>query len=240
VAGAYVSEARPGGDTILGWDATALRAAIRSAGQPKMVWFANPANPTGQYVSQATVEAILTVFDGLLVLDEAYRNFVAEPWPSLPLHESGRVVLVRSMTKDYALAGLRLGYVVAHPTIIAHLRRVRVPWSVNALAQAAGLAALQSESFLIESRARLLADRVTLVQALEALGWACVPTDTHFFLTRVPAPWPDAATVREALLRAGLMVRDCTSFGLPRHIRLATRRPDENERIVQRFATITL
>lgn len=238
VAGAQVAQVSPAGETAPRWEGAQLQAAVRGAGPAKLVWLANPTNPTGQYLPQETVEAVLEDCRGLLVLDEAYIHFVAAPWSSLRLLSSGRVALVRSMTKAYTLPGLRLGYVVAHPTIIGSLQRVRVPWSVNALAQAAGLAALQSTPFLAESRARLLEDRVTLMQALAASGWSSIPTNTHFFVAQVPAGWTTASAAKAALLRVGLMVRDCASFGLPEHIRLATHRSEDNARVIRAFATL--
>lgn len=238
VAGAQVALVSPASRAAPRWEGEELRAALGAAAPAKLIWLANPANPTGQYLPLETIEAVLSECSGLLVLDEAYVNFVAAPWSSLRLLSSGRVVLVRSMTKDYTLAGLRLGYVVAHPAIIESLRRVRVPWSVNALAQAAGLAALQRKRFLAESRSRLLADRVRLMQALEGCGWQPATTETHFFVAQAPAGWASASAAKSALLREGLMVRDCASFGLPHHIRLATRRTEENTRVVRAFAAL--
>ncbi len=238
VAGARVRTVRPPERPELGWEREALFAAVRAAGRPKLIWLANPANPTGQYLPWETIEALLASFAGLLVLDEAYIGLVADAWNSLSLAASGRVALVRSLTKDYALAGLRLGYVVAHPDLIASLRRVRIPWSVNALAQVAGCAALRSGAFLAESRQRLLEGGRALRRALTSAGWTCAPTETHFFVAEVPPAWPSAEAAQEALLRCGLMVRDCASFGLPRHIRIATRRPEENQRIARLVAAI--
>lgn len=89
----------------------------------------------------------------LLVLDEAFVTFVADAWSSVPLIKEGNLLALRSMTKDYALAGLRLGYAVSHPDVISALRQVHPPWSVNALAQAAGVAALLDEAHLRRSLA---------------------------------------------------------------------------------------
>ena len=239
VAGARALTILPPIQPERGWEPDALVSAVRAAPQAKIVWLANPANPTGQYLDRRTVEAALDAFEGLLILDEAYVNFVAQSWNSLPLIETGRVALARSLTKDYALAGLRLGYVLADSRIITRLRQVRIPWSVNALAQVAGQVALESGDFISQSRQRLLSDRRALQRDLDALGWACVPTATHYFSARIPDGWQDARAVKEALLRRGLMVRDCASFGLSRYARIATRLPAQNERIVAHLAALT-
>ncbi len=238
VAGASARAVLPAAHPERGWEGEALVEAVRQARGARVVWLANPANPTGQYLLREVVEAVLEACDGLLVLDEAYVNFVAGAWESVRLIETGRVALVRSLTKDYALAGLRLGYVLAHPTIIEALCRVRVPWSVNAVAQVAGCAALASGPFLAESRRQLLRDREALQGELSELGWRCEPSATHYFAARVPDAWESARAAQQALLVRGLMVRDCASFGLPRHVRIATRRPEQNAAIVARVRAL--
>lgn len=238
VAGAHVQTMLPATRPEHGWQPDALVDAVRATPHAALVWLANPANPTGQYLDQAVIEATLAAFSGLLVLDEAYVNFVADPWRSVPLIASGRVALVRSLTKDYALAGLRLGYVLAQPALIANLRLVRVPWSVNAIAQIAGRIALESGDFITQSREQLRIDRQTLQNSLNGLGWECAPTQTHYFTAHIPPQWDDARGAKAALLQRGLMVRDCASFGLPQHVRIATRQPAQNLEIVAHITAI--
>jgi histidinol-phosphate/aromatic aminotransferase/cobyric acid decarboxylase-like protein len=132
------------------------------------------------------------------------------------------------MTKAHALAGVRLGYAVGHAEVIRALVAVCPPWNVNALAQAAGLAAVADQTHLGQSLTQLAHAKVTLVQGLQALGLAPLPSTTHFFLLKVE----QATALRQALLRYGILVRDCTSFGLPEYIRVATRRPEENARLL--------
>jgi histidinol-phosphate/aromatic aminotransferase/cobyric acid decarboxylase-like protein len=138
------------------------------------------------------------------------------------------VLRLRSLTKAHGLAGLRLGYALGAPEVIAALRAVQPPWSVNALAQAAGLAALRDERHLRDSLTRLKEAKVALVEQLQAARFAPVPSAVPFFLI----PVGDAALVRSVLLRRGILVRDCTSFGLPDYIRVSARRPEENARLV--------
>jgi histidinol-phosphate aminotransferase len=197
--------------------------------RPRLTFLCNPNNPTGVYLDRSMVESLVAANpDGLLVLDEAYAAFVADRWDVTPLLETGRVAVLRSMTKDYALTGLRLGYLLACAEIVGAVRRVQPPWSVNAVAQAAGLAVLQAEEHLQDTLAKTRQVALELRQALLALGLRVRPSDTHFFLVEVG----DAAKTRVKLLQRSILVRDCTSFGLPSFVRVATRRPGENHRLI--------
>jgi len=138
------------------------------------------------------------------------------------------------MTKAYALAGLRLGYAVGAPDVLAALQRARPPWSVNALAQAAGIAALQDTAHLAACLERIAQAKHNLMADLCALGLLPVPSTTHFFLMHVG----HGAACRQALLGHGILVRDCASFGLPEYIRVATRRPEENARLLAALAEV--
>jgi histidinol-phosphate/aromatic aminotransferase/cobyric acid decarboxylase-like protein len=133
------------------------------------------------------------------------------------------------MTKDYALAGLRLGYAVSHNLeIISTLAHLRPAWNVNALAQEAGLVALEDEAYLRRSLTALRQAKAQLVEGLIALGLAPVRSAAHFFLVEVG----DGATFRSRLLQQAILVRDCKSFGLPAYVRISTRRPEENRRLL--------
>lgn len=200
---------------------------------PPLVYLCNPNNPTGVYLGREEVRVLAGALTaGPLLLDEAYINFVAAPWRSLDLVESGRVVIVRSLTKDFALAGLRLGYLVAHPDVVRSVRRLQPAWSVSAAAQAAGTAALRDHDYLRRMRALVDEAKTILVDGLRRLALPLQEGDANFVLVEVG----DAAAVRAALLRRGLVVRDCTSFGLPSWIRIGVRRPEECRRLVEALA----
>jgi histidinol-phosphate aminotransferase len=239
VAGARVRDLAPSTNRGPRWDAELVEAVAAQASGASLLWLANPANPTGQYLTRDTVQSVLEAFPGLVVLDEAYVNFVADAWDSTPLLQAERLAIVRSMTKEYALAGLRLGYVLAPPAVVGALKQVRIPWSVNALAQIAGLAALSSGTFLEESRQRLLRDCAALRTGLDELGWSTEATDTHYFLARVPEIYGTATAAKQVLLDRGIMVRDCASFGLPAHVRIATRQHEDNDTLLARLAAET-
>ena len=188
--------------------------------RPRGVFICNPNNPTGQYLSRHEIESVLDACeDSLLILDEAYITFVDECWSSIDLICRGNVIIVRSMTKDYALAGLRLGYAIANQEIIDILHRVCPPWNVNAVAQKAGVIALRNVSYLEQYKGKIRQTEQFLMNELRQMGFPVLPSSANFFLVRVG----DGRAFRIALLRHGILVRDCASFGLPEYVRIAPR-----------------
>jgi histidinol-phosphate/aromatic aminotransferase/cobyric acid decarboxylase-like protein len=188
----------------------------------------------GIYLSVDIIAAWAEVLpQTLFIVDEAYLPFVSGA-SSVLGRQMANILVLRSMTKAHGLAGVRLGYAVGHPEVIGVVARARPPWNVNALAQAAGLAVLQDQAHLSQSLVQLAQAKFSLVQRLQALDLAPVPSTTHFFLLKVAA----ATGLRRALLGHGILVRDCTSFGLPQYIRIATRRPEENARLVAALARV--
>lgn len=211
-----------------------LDTALGPLGRARLVFLGLPNNPTGVYLTRAEVEWIAGACDGLLALDEAYRPFVERPWDTTELVATGRVILLRSLTKDYGLAGLRVGYAVGPAPLIARLRAAQVSWSVNAAAQAAALAALADPDHLERVRAAVREAKAYLCAALAGLGLPVVAGAANFVLVGTG----DAAAVRGRLLSRGLAVRDCTSFGLPDHIRVGVRTRPECERLVAALAEV--
>jgi histidinol-phosphate aminotransferase len=205
------------------------KAGVLRRVTPPLVYLCNPNNPTGVYVPESDVRSLTDgLIAGPLLLDESYVAFVPEAWDSMPLVRGGRVLLLRSMTKDFGLAGLRLGYLVAPPEVVRAVHRLQPEWSVSSAAQAAGIAALADTEHVAHARAIVAQSKPYLVEALQALGLPVQEGAANFVLAEVG----DATAVRGALLRRGLAVRDCTSFGLPRHIRIAVRQRAECERLV--------
>jgi histidinol-phosphate aminotransferase len=196
---------------------------------PGALFLCNPNNPTGQYLSRQEVTGIVRATSpGLVALDEAYVAFTPDPWRSTELLGVGELIIVRSMTKDYALAGLRLGYAVADEGTIAVIKKVKPPWNVSAMAQAAGIFALKAEGYLEECGQKIQEARKYLLKGLRSLGFQPSPSQANFFMVKVG----DATGLRNALLRKGIIVRDCTSFGLPNYIRLAPRAISECDRLL--------
>ena len=206
------------------WDTSAVTAII-AAERPSLTFVCNPNNPTGVLMGRdqlATIADATAVAGGLLVVDEAYIN-LSERRADADVIElaarHGSVIALRSMTKDYALTALRLGYAVAAAPVIARLADLQPDWSVNGLAQAAGLVAIADTTYLERARRAVAASRDCVTERLTDLGIRCYPTDANFVLARVG----DAADLRDRLARRGLFVRDCASFGLPDCIRIGLR-----------------
>lgn len=205
-----------------------------SARSIRLAFVCNPNNPTGQVLP-------LDVLDGwakqyphtLFVVDEAYLAFVPGMKSAVTLRRKN-ILTLRSMTKEYALAGLRLGYAVGEEAVVGALADVRPAWNVNALAQAAGLAALRDEAHLRQSLARLQIEKQRLVSGLQELGFDPIPSRTNYFLL----PVSSGTGFRQKLLAHGILVRDCASFGLPAYVRVAARRAEENARLLKAIALV--
>jgi len=210
--------------------------------QPRMVWLCNPNNPTGTLLEPDDILRIAKRcmrIGALLVVDEAYQRFVFPGEVSITselVAKQGelRLIVLRSLTKDCALAGLRLGYLLASPLLAKRLS-LRLPaWSVNVLAQAAGVAALQDRPYLEQCMQALQGERQDFFAALKMLSVNVVPSRTHFCLLEVG----NAHEIRSRLLERKLLVRDCASFGLPHHIRVATRPASDWQLLVQALREI--
>ncbi|MXZ07772.1 MAG: histidinol-phosphate aminotransferase family protein [Acidimicrobiia bacterium] len=189
--------------------------------RPDLVFLCNPNNPTGVYLDRITVTRLAEAAgsSGLLVLDDAFVPFVTTPWDTRSLIDSGKVILVRSLTKSHALAGVRLGYAIARENIIERIESLQYTWSVNAIAQAAGLAALREDKHVERAREVVGEAMAYLRDELLRIGLFPEPPDANFLIVDVG----DGARVREALLHHAIAVRACTSFGLPGYIRIAAR-----------------
>ena len=245
--GEYSGACRLAGAPVISFDADKsppfrwdLDEAVRriKEDRPSLVFLCNPNNPTGVYLDAGDVQTLAEVvagYGGLLVLDEAYLSFVADPWDSLGLVDGGNVVLLRSMTKDYALTALRLGYAVASDDVIAALAALQPDWSVNGLALAAGLAALADAGYLDRARAAVEKARDLLVHRLGEQGFTVHPSSANYLLVDVG----DGAQWRERLMRRGLFVRDCASFGLPTCIRIGIRPLPDCQRLADAMGELS-
>jgi histidinol-phosphate aminotransferase len=224
--------AQAAADFAVSFDAVAGRLQTF---RPRLVFVCNPNNPTGVLLPPETIAGWAQAQpQTLFIVDEAYLAFVPQACSALSLRMDN-VLIMRSMTKDYALAGLRLGYAAsANQMMIEALARVRPAWNVNALAQAAGLAALADEAYRQQTLAALAHHTRSLVAGLGRLGLSPVPSATHYFLLDVG----QAAAFRLALLRQGLLVRDCASFDLPAYVRIAARRPADNDRLLSAIESL--
>ncbi len=190
----------------------------------KLIFLCNPNNPTGCYLQKEEVERIISAAGkSLVVIDEAYASLADSSWASEELIRHPNVLLLRSMTKDLALAGLRLGYALANDDVIDILRKVRPPWSANSFAQAAAIASLRDRDYLERSRLEIRTAKEYLVPRLKELGLTVIPSQANFLLMKVG----DASTFRGKLLRKGFCLRDCSSFGLKDYVRIGIRTQTE-------------
>ena len=202
-----------------GHDLDAMRAAIRP--DTRIVWIANPNNPTGNFLPYAEVRAFLQTVpkDVVVVLDEAYNEYLppaeradAAAW----IAEFPNLVVTRTFSKIYGLAGLRVGYALAAPEVADLLNRVRQPFNVNNLALAAAIAALDDHLFVADSYELNRRGMEQIVAGLKRLGLEHIPSHGNFVTFRAG----DGAGINQRLLRQGVIVRPIGGYGMPEWLRV--------------------
>jgi len=216
-------------------DLPAMRTAITPA--TRIVFVANPNNPTGTWIAPDALEAFIASVpdDVLVVLDEAYNEYL-EPERQAPsaawIAKYANLVVSRTFSKAYGLAALRVGYGIMDPNVADMLNRVRQPFNVNALAQAAALAALADADYVEQSRIINRAGMRQLEEGARALGLPFIPSHANFMLIRVG----DAASVYARLLKQGVIVRPVANYGLPEFLRVTVGLSVENRRFLDALA----
>jgi len=194
----------------------------------KLVWVCNPNNPTAQVIPCDRLVAWLKDHPQTrFVVDESYIEF-SQTADSMLSHSHTNLIVLRSMTKSFAIPGVRLGFAVLAQASHDKLRGRRVPWNVSSLAQAAGVAALGDFGYYESALREVRESKTALVTDLTTAGYEVIPGDANFFLLRTE----DATSLREKLLRQGMIVRDCASFGLNDCVRIASRDHVSNRRLV--------
>jgi len=218
---------------VVGGDGVEVQSLAEVPAAARLVFVCSPNNPTGAYHGRAEIEQLLVEGpDRLVVLDEAYASFVEERWRSEQLlREHRNLIVLRSLTKDHALPGLRLGYALASPDLASAFEAVRPPWSVNAGALRAGLATLEPDalSHVRRATAAVSESRHILIAGFSALGYIVHPSVANFVLVDVG----DGSAFRRALLPHGIVVRDCASFGRPSCVRIACGLPEQCTRLLE-------
>ncbi len=202
----------------------------------RMIFINNPNNPTGTVIRKADFDSFLKAVPPhtVIVLDEAYIEFAATgdtPKGFDYIHQSGpHVIVARTFSKAYGLAGLRIGYGAMEPAVADPMHRVRQPFNTSTLAQVAALAALDDEEFLHETR-RVVAEGLAFLRGeINRLGLHYVPTQSNFLLIETPI---EARAVSETMLRHGVIIRPMNAYGLPNHIRVNVGLPEENKRFIE-------
>jgi len=226
-AGACVVELRSDATDGFRVDLGRLKSLLRTV-NPRAVYLCAPNNPTGVAVPAARIAALAADHpDVAIVLDQAYLSLSAV-FADLAVRFPPNVLCVRSITKEHAIPGVRVGYLLCARDLAARVEASRPFWTTSTMAQAAALAACASRGFVEEIRPRLLSDREHLHTIVRHLGLSPLPSATPFFLV----PVPDGRDLRRRLLiRHGVLVRDCGSFGLPRFVRLSARPPGDAARL---------
>jgi len=230
---ARVARANPaGGEQPLGHSLAAMMKLINA--KTRLLFMANPNNPTGTWLPPAELRAFIGSVPRhvLVLLDEAYLEYMPTDERPAALHcldDFPNLIVCRTFSKMYGLAGLRVGYAVSHPDVAELLNRVRQPFNVNALAQVAALAALDAREHVRRSQDVNSRGLSRLRTGLAALGWSVAPSVGNFVLADTGGP---AGPWYEALLRAGIIVRPVGNYGLPQHLRITVGLPEQNERLL--------
>lgn len=220
-----------------GHDLAAMQLAIRD--DTRVAWLANPNNPTGTFLPWAQIEVFLHQVPShvLVVLDEAYGEYLPHEdrfdtvaW----LARFPNLLITRTFSKAYGLAGLRVGYGLGNAAVIDVLNRVRHPFNVNGVALAAAEAALDDAEFLARSFALNRAGMLQLTQGLAAMGLAQVPSKGNFVLVKVG----EAARVNSALLQRGVIVRPVANYGLPEFLRVSVGLAVQNTRFLEALKAV--
>ena len=210
--------------------------AARVSARTKVVMLCSPHNPAGTIIRTAEFRrfaAALGADPPLLILDEAYRDFADDPECAdgvALLPECPTLIVLRTFSKIAGLAGLRVGYGVARPEVVAMLNRVRAPYNVNRLAQVAALAALDDREHWEGTRRLVIQERRFLTAELGRLGFTVVPSEANFLLVKVGER---AAALRDALLKEGILVRDGAAVGFPGHLRITVGTRETNSRLLE-------
>jgi len=219
-----------------GHDLDAMAAAIDA--DTRLVYIANPNNPTGTFIPAAEIEAFLVKVPAsvVVVLDEAYNEYL-EPQDQFEstqwVRKYPNLIVSRTFSKAYGLAGLRVGFAIAQPAVTDLMNRIRQPFNVNSLAQAAAIAALNDKEFLQKGFENNRAGYQQLTAAFEELKLEYVPSHGNFVLVKVGEDDGAGARVNIALLKQGVIVRPVGAYGLPQWLRISIGLPEENARFVE-------
>jgi histidinol-phosphate aminotransferase len=222
----------PGHAMPYGHDLAALHAALDA--RTRIVFIANPNNPTGTWLDAASLRRFVATAPPhtVVVLDEAYVEYArvdgladAGDW----VREFSRLVVVRTLSKAYGLAGVRVGYAISHPSVADVLNRIRPAFNVNNVAQAGAVAALDDQAHVARCAHATVAERARLAAGLRDLGLTVIPSAGNFLMVGFG---DRAARVHAGLLRAGVIVRPLGNYGLHRHLRISVGLPAQTDRLL--------
>jgi histidinol-phosphate aminotransferase len=219
-----------------------LEAMARSIdGQTKIIFITNPNNPTGTFVPAVAIRQFIQKVpkDKIVVLDNAYQEYVDNPDDYVSgldeIHAGKNVIVLRTFSKIYGLAGLRVGYAMAKPEIISILNRVKPPFNVTRVGQRAALASLENNDYKNRSILLNRANKAKLLGQLKSLGLRVIPSQTNFLLF---FPKMDVAELNLRLLKEGVIIRPTAGFGIPEGMRVTVGLEEENEFFIQKLKKV--
>jgi histidinol-phosphate aminotransferase len=202
-----------------------------STERPGLVFVTTPNNPTGGSTSLETIAKIANAarqVSALVVVDEAYAEFSSEPSAVTLIHDSPNIIVSRTMSKAFAFAGARLGYMIANPSVVDAMLLIRLPYHLSDLTQAAASAALANQESLLADVARISASRDSLVKELQTLGFTVIPSDANFIL--FTGFKREASDVWRSLVELGVLIRD---VGIPNYLRITVGTESENRALIE-------
>lgn len=202
---------------------------IRAARDADLVWVCAPSNPIGNAVSDDTIEAVVAATDGLVVIDAAYAEFADTDWSSR-VDRNHNVIVLRTLSKAYGIAGARVGYAMAHRDLIAAIDDVRPPGSISSISTEIAIEALHRPEAMEETVQKIQSLRANLAAALDSLGFRVLPSETNFVLCEVG---PNAHQLCEQLMAEGLVARKFPADGaLAEYLRFTVRTAEANSRLI--------
>jgi len=223
------------------YDLPALAASITQ--RTKIVYLANPNNPTGTIFSKHEFDEFYRHVPErcLIILDEAYFEYAKDNprYPDSMHYRYDNVITLRTFSKVYGLAGIRIGYGFAHEDLISNLLKVKLPFEPSSVAQAAGIGALADKEFLHRSLELNARGLQFLTSALREMGLSVVPSEANFVMVEL-ASGDQAAQLTRELLMLGIIVRPLASFGLPRAVRISTGTDEDNQRCVEALSSTSI
>lgn len=221
-----------------GHDLAAMAAAITP--KTKVIYLANPNNPTGSFFSADALRAFMQQVPAnvVVVYDEAYLEYVERddaPSGLDLLDQYPNVIVTRTFSKAYGLAALRVGYLLAHPDVVSLLNRIRAPFNVNELSQVCAVAALADQGFVAASVALNKQERSKVVAALTEMGYTPLPSEGNFVCVNMG---PNAASINQQLLQLGVIVRPVANYGMADFLRISIGTEAENQHLITALAQV--
>lgn len=205
----------------------------------KIIFIANPNNPTGTYITNDELLGFLESIpkNKLVVLDEAYREFIdTKDFPeTIKKIDTANLIVLRTFSKAYGLAGCRIGYAIANTEFIKAMEKIRQPFNVNFLAQRAALAALKDKEYLAKTKKIVITEKKKMYKELQVMNISYVPSQANFIMFQTDM---NGLILSKKLLKEGIIIRDLTQYNLDKFVRVTIGKPQENKLFIQKLKKI--